>query len=285
MSATTPSDEPPPIDFPVVCESCLGENPYMRITKTTLGKECKVCYRPFDTYSWSPGKKMRQRSTVVCSTCAKLKNVCQACVLDLDLKVSLHVRDKALGRRDDMSKTQLNREGYMANAERYLEAEGQIGGIYSHMGPVSQQQLGKIVGTAPYKRLMKASGAAGKAAAATTTTTSPLETPPADTAIKTLFVTNLPPPSTETDVRSLFSRYGEVKSIILSKKSPSCAFINYANRVVAEAAALAIAGAPADCRLHDTALQVQWAKKPAGAARQPLPPPGTEKVAYPSQKK
>ncbi|VDP51144.1 unnamed protein product, partial [Soboliphyme baturini] len=51
--------------------------------KEKFGHECKICGRPFTTFRWCPGKKMRYKKTEVCQTCSKVKNVCQTCLLDL----------------------------------------------------------------------------------------------------------------------------------------------------------------------------------------------------------
>ena len=56
------------------------------------GKECKVCSRPFTVFRWCPGAKMRFKKTEVCQTCAKLKNVCQTCLLDLQYGLPVQVR-------------------------------------------------------------------------------------------------------------------------------------------------------------------------------------------------
>ena len=70
-------------DFPILCETCLGENPYLRMMKEPADKACKICERPYTTFRWRPGPRARFKSTQVCQMCSKVKNVCQTCVLDL----------------------------------------------------------------------------------------------------------------------------------------------------------------------------------------------------------
>ena len=71
-------------EFPIVCETCLGENPYVRMTREKFGKTCKICERPFTIFRWKAGTGGRYKKTEVCQTCSKMKNVCQTCVLDLE---------------------------------------------------------------------------------------------------------------------------------------------------------------------------------------------------------
>ena len=63
-------------DFPILCETCLGDNPYVRMTKSEFSRECKVCSRPFTVFRWKPGSNARFKKTEICQTCAKVKNVC-----------------------------------------------------------------------------------------------------------------------------------------------------------------------------------------------------------------
>ena len=37
-------------EFPILCQTCLGDNPYLRMMKERYGKECKICDRPFTTF-------------------------------------------------------------------------------------------------------------------------------------------------------------------------------------------------------------------------------------------
>ncbi|GAA5859276.1 hypothetical protein JCM1840_003829 [Sporobolomyces johnsonii] len=108
-------------DFPSLCNVCLGPNPYIRMSKQPLGAECKVCTRPFTVFRWLPGQGMRYKKTEVCQTCAKAKNVCQTCLLDLQFGLPTQVRDTVLGKQSKAPTSDINREYYAQNLEADLE--------------------------------------------------------------------------------------------------------------------------------------------------------------------
>jgi pre-mRNA-splicing factor RBM22/SLT11 len=107
-------------DFPILCETCLGDNPYVRMSKQALGKECKICTRPFTIFRWLPGAGMRYKKTEICQTCAKLKNVCQTCLLDLQYGLPTQVRDTALGINSKAPISNINREYHAQNVRSLL---------------------------------------------------------------------------------------------------------------------------------------------------------------------
>ncbi|KAH0481899.1 MAG: uncharacterized protein KVP18_000456 [Porospora cf. gigantea A] len=84
------------VEFPILCETCLGDNPYIRMMKCAADKECKTCARPTTMFRWQPGRKARYKQTVVCQQCARTKNVCQCCLFDLEYGLPVQVRDKYL---------------------------------------------------------------------------------------------------------------------------------------------------------------------------------------------
>lgn len=140
-------------EFPILCQTCLGDNPYVRMTKEKYGKECKICERPFTVFRWCPGAKMRFKKTEVCQTCCKLKNVCQTCLLDLEYGLPVQVRDQALQMKNEMPRSDVNREYYTQNAERSLDQAGTSGALTAVGGgkmAAPSDMLLKLARTTPY---------------------------------------------------------------------------------------------------------------------------------------
>ncbi|XP_013386961.1 pre-mRNA-splicing factor RBM22-like [Lingula anatina] len=138
-------------DFPILCQTCLGDNPYIRMTKEKYGKECKICVRPFTVFRWCPGKGARFKKTEVCQTCSKLKNICQTCLLDLEYGLPVQVRDAALKLQDSMPKSDVNKEFFAQNAERDL-ANSDSSLAYGALGKSQSpsDMLLKLARTTPY---------------------------------------------------------------------------------------------------------------------------------------
>lgn len=65
---------------------------------------------------------MRMKKTEVCTTCAKIKNVCQTCVLDLQYGLPVQVRDTALGLKNEAPSSDINREYYVNQMEEKVSS-------------------------------------------------------------------------------------------------------------------------------------------------------------------
>ena len=117
-------------EFPLVCETCLGDNPYVRMTKEKHGKKCQVCETPFTVFAWQAGTKGRLKRVEICRSCAQAKNVCQVCIYDLQYGLPVKVRDRVLkehgsaGATTAVPQSMANRAWYTAQQERAL-AQGQ----------------------------------------------------------------------------------------------------------------------------------------------------------------
>lgn len=138
-------------EFPILCQTCLGDNPYLRMMKEKYGKECKICARPFTVFRWCPGARMRFKKTEVCQTCSKIKNVCQTCLLDLEYGLPVQVRDAALKVSDNMPKSDVNKEYYQQNMEKEMAINDSIipaGALGKAQTP--SDMLLKLARTTPY---------------------------------------------------------------------------------------------------------------------------------------
>lgn len=112
-------------EFPILCETCLGPNPYLRMQKLNHGAECKTCNRPFTVFRWNPNHQ-RAKKTEICQTCAKIKNVCQTCVLDLQFGLPVMVRDSILNVNEKLPSSDVNRQYFINKMDAQLGNESLI---------------------------------------------------------------------------------------------------------------------------------------------------------------
>jgi pre-mRNA-splicing factor RBM22/SLT11 len=145
-------------EFPLVCETCLGDNPYVRMTKEPYGKKCQVCETPFTVFAWQAGTKGRLKRVEICKSCAQAKNVCQVCIYDLQYGLPVKVRDRILkehgsaGAITAIPQSMANRSWYTAQQERVL-AQGQ--NLVGEANPLAVAKLEELANMEPrYERNM-----------------------------------------------------------------------------------------------------------------------------------
>ncbi|CAI6086653.1 unnamed protein product [Clonostachys chloroleuca] len=140
-------------DFPSVCEKCLPENPYVRILKEDHGDQCKLCTRPFTVFSWNGDRGQgRKKRTMICLTCARSKNCCQTCMLDLSFGLPIAVRDAALKMVAPGPQSDINREYFAQNNEKLIE-EGKAGvEEYEKTDEKARELLRRLAQSKPYFR-------------------------------------------------------------------------------------------------------------------------------------
>ena len=107
--------------FPIICEKCLGNSPFLRMIKNNFQNECKICKRPFTVFTWRPDANSRNKKTEICPTCAKLKNVCQTCLFDLQFGLPVELRDKFLKKKIEIPKEQANLDYFISKATENFE--------------------------------------------------------------------------------------------------------------------------------------------------------------------
>uniref|UniRef100_A0A8C2W1X5 Pre-mRNA-splicing factor RBM22 n=1 Tax=Chinchilla lanigera TaxID=34839 RepID=A0A8C2W1X5_CHILA len=232
-------------DFPILCQTCLGENPYIRMTKEKYGKECKICARPFPVFCWCPGVPL-------CQTCSKLKNVCQTCLLRPQVRPAHPGSRCRLSFKDDMPKSDINKEYYTQNMREISNSDGwpvgmnrphicsswvkgecERGEEHRHEKPTDpddpladqniKDQYYGISDPVADKLLKQASAMP------------PLD-PPEDKTITTLYVGGLRYTIPETDLRDHFYQFAEIWMITAVQRQ-QCAFVQFATRQTAEVAA------------------------------------------------
>jgi len=282
-------------DFPILCETCLGENPYVRMLKSPAAKECKICARPFTNFRWKAGPKGRYKNTEVCQTCAKLKNVCQTCLLDLTYHLPVEVRDKFLGEKKIALPTQeANRNFLMDQVNKNIDnlalpyQELENNKVLEELArnrakPYYKRNLPQICsffvkGTCnrgeecPYRHELPSED--GNLSSQNTIDryhgrNDPVANkilgnvyenqrvkPPADTTISTLFIRDLPADITEEDLIGIFKSFGDVDHVKILPGGKS-GLISFAERSSCENAIKDLYG---KLVIKSQAVQVMWAR-------------------------
>eukprot|EP00761_Pharyngomonas_kirbyi_P010327 gb/GECH01010347.1/.p1 GENE.gb/GECH01010347.1/~~gb/GECH01010347.1/.p1 ORF type:complete len:384 (+),score=84.78 gb/GECH01010347.1/:1-1152(+) len=255
--------------FPILCESCLGPNPYLRMMKEPRSQSCKMCDRPMTSFKWRPGSQARFRKTEVCQTCAKLKNVCQCCLLDLEFGVPVQVRDACLNGTDAMQlpESEANREYFLDQQQRQIGDGNDLSRLPYYRSGHGEAVL-RMARSEPYNhrqnrpqvcsfwlkgtctrgnacQYLHEQPTAGKQDELQSKLQSRLKgwdqggvlKPPDDRSITTLYIGGFERSLIgEQDIQDVFSPFGAIKSIRLVPRH-ACAFVTFTRRDAAERAA------------------------------------------------
>lgn len=113
----------------MLCETCLGPNPYVRMTKLPYGlKLCKISNLPFQAFKWKAGPGGRYKETMVCYSVAAERNICQTCLNDMKYGLPVGVRDAILSQAENqiaMPKSNVGQQ-YFYEQQAQMVANGQL---------------------------------------------------------------------------------------------------------------------------------------------------------------
>ena len=111
--------------------------------------ECKICTRPFTVFRWSVDRTVRNKKTNICLTCARLKNCCQCCMLDLSFGLPIAIRDAALKLVAQGPQSDINKQYYAQNHEGELK-DGDIPEEYEKTEGAARDLLKRLANSEPY---------------------------------------------------------------------------------------------------------------------------------------
>jgi STL11, N-terminal len=138
--------------LPIVCKPCLGDDKMMKMSRMEDGEACVICEEAFTSYWWKIGELGRRKKTHLCRRCAKLKNVCQSCLKDLDFGLTIETRDLALGKEDydlaaaaDSAYTDRTRRYQLIQAEQKLNSEQSANRMTHSSRQLKAARVGKLL--------------------------------------------------------------------------------------------------------------------------------------------
>lgn len=258
-------------DFPIVCEKCLGPNPYCRMIKDKMSKECRISGAPFTAFRWQ-GALKRWKETIVCAAVAREKNLCQACLNDLEYGVPYHVRDHvmdALG-EESAPKSDVSREFHWANKRQKLSDDPSDAGGFDTYDKLNNHvdRLRELAALAPgpvvWRERRDQPLTPEERERLRVRRQNELR-PPADKSVTSLFVGGVPPAVDRKELLPYFLAYGEVRELVLNAQKLA-AIVTFADRSAAERACASLHG---NLTVRNSRLRVSWARRkgaPTGGA-------------------
>ena len=252
-------------DFPIICESCLGPNPYVRMLKSERGSACKISGHPFTAFRWQ-GEHKRWKETIVSPEAARDKNCCQSCLNDLEYNVPFHVRDhvmEALG-ADRAPQSDVSSQYHWANKRQKLH-DGEDEGMNTYdklKNNVERLRAYAALDPGPIVLPRRDAPMTPEEQEKMRQKRQHEQRAPEDQSITSLYVGGVPPSATKRDLFPYFLAYGEVKDISFEGQK-LCAIVTYHRRSDAEAACKAFRG---QITIKGTRSRVMWARRKGKAA-------------------
>lgn len=225
--------------IPAVCDKCLGDNPYLRMTREHGGEQCHMCQRPYTSFRWVASKGNPWSKTTICKSCARVKNCCQSCMLDLTYGLPIAIRDEALKMANSNNQTAIegstDRTRLYAIAQQEQENEEQEQDDSKERARDLLRRLANARDKKVDNSEIKDKEARNNSIINKLPFNSTL-TPPNDKSITSFFIFGIDADLAEADVRNYFSKFGDIRSLQIVHKM-KCGFVNFMDRNGAEAAA------------------------------------------------
>lgn len=139
----------------MICETCLGDNPYMRMTKLPFGQKlCRVSQLPYQAFRWKAGVHGRFKETIICYVVAKEKNICQACLNDMQYGLPVGVRDAMLQKQQQSDERAAVHSNVLTqyHYNQLLESDGN--GSSNEISPMAQAVVEYTNGIAENRQLL-----------------------------------------------------------------------------------------------------------------------------------
>lgn len=133
-------------DFPQLCETCLGPNPYVRMVKLKFGEKlCKISNLPYQGFRWKAGAGGRMKETIVSIAVARERDICQTCLNDMKYGLPVGLRDKLLAQQESQAlalpTSDVGLRYHYQQLGSAAEGDDSERGDGSHYGPSSSNQL------------------------------------------------------------------------------------------------------------------------------------------------